>query len=66
MGDQVEVVVHMNQQQLQLIKRLIQEHKFGSTREAVIRSVLTLFRRQHPELFKSHRKTKGIKRTKEG
>lgn len=46
----VKVVVEVNQQQRQLLDRLIEEGKHGSTPEEVLRSGFLEFCREHPEI----------------
>jgi Arc/MetJ-type ribon-helix-helix transcriptional regulator len=51
MADDVEVTVSLNQQQLELVERLVREGRFGDTRAAVLRQVFRQYVAQHPELF---------------
>jgi Arc/MetJ-type ribon-helix-helix transcriptional regulator len=51
MPDDVDVTVSLNQQQLQLVERLVREGQFGDTLAAVFRRVLQLYAAEHRELF---------------
>jgi hypothetical protein len=51
MADDVEITVSLNQQQLELVGRLVQEGGFGDTPAAVLRQVFRLYVMQHPELL---------------
>ena len=45
------VVVELNQQQEQIVRRLIDEGDYGSTPAEVIRDIFIRFCETHPEVF---------------
>jgi Arc/MetJ-type ribon-helix-helix transcriptional regulator len=50
------VTVVINQQQEQMLDRLIAERRYGSTHVEVIRSGFAAFCREHPEFLSDERK----------
>lgn len=50
-----KVHVELNQQQEELLDRLVSQGAYGATREQVLATVFSQFRREHPEVLeKTH------------
>ncbi len=58
MSTQFTVRVELNQQQEQLVERLLKDGGFGATPGAVIHNVFRRYCAAHPELFKTASKAR--------